>query len=110
MEHKRAAMLAKQRMQTQLAVTTKPVASEDSLEIMKAMKAVGATEEGDAVFGAEVNLRSQVQRVTIPPKYNMIGLRYHNKRFCSTNVVPFGTLKAANRDTSLGLRNLKWTY
>lgn len=45
-------MLAKQRMQTQVAVATKPVASEDSLEIMKAMKAMGATEEGDAVFGS----------------------------------------------------------
>lgn len=43
------------------AIASKPVASEDNFEL-KAMKAMGAMEEGDAVFGtgSEVNLDSQV--------------------------------------------------
>jgi hypothetical protein len=42
-------------------MASKPPPSEDNLEL-KAMKAMGAMEEGDAVFGsgAEVNLDSQV--------------------------------------------------
>lgn len=42
-------------------MTTKASAPDDNLEI-KAMKTMGAMEEGDAVFGsgAEVNLESQV--------------------------------------------------
>lgn len=42
-------------------MTTKKVSAPDDLEL-KAMKAMGAMEEGDAVFGsgAEVHLDSQV--------------------------------------------------
>lgn len=54
-------MLEEQQKRIQEAMASKPTPSEDNLEL-KAMKAMGAMEEGDAVFGsgAEVNLDSQV--------------------------------------------------
>lgn len=53
------AFLEEKRIRETMA--SKPVPSEHNLEL-KAMKAMGAMEEGDAVFGsgAEVNLDSQV--------------------------------------------------
>ena len=58
------AALGKQQKRIQEAMASKPTPAEDNFELkaMKAMKAMGAIEEGDAVFGsgAEVNLDSQV--------------------------------------------------
>lgn len=55
------AVLEEQQRRIQEAMASKPAPSEDNFE-MKAMKAMGAMEEGDALFGsgAEVNLDSQV--------------------------------------------------
>lgn len=60
-ERKRIAVLEEQQKRIQEAMASKPTPSEDNLEL-KVMKAMGAMEEGDAVFGsgAEVNLDSQV--------------------------------------------------
>ena len=54
-------VLEKQKKRIKEAMVSKPPAVEDNLEF-KAMKAMGAMEEGDAVFGskAEVNLDSEV--------------------------------------------------
>ncbi|XVF07778.1 hypothetical protein REPUB_Repub06bG0169100 [Reevesia pubescens] len=62
-ESKRMAFLEEQRRRVQEAMASKPTPSEDNFEL-KAMKAMGAMEEGDAVIGsgAEVNLDSQVYR------------------------------------------------
>lgn len=56
------AVLEEQQRRLQEAMAAKSaIQAEDNME-MKAMKAMGAMEEGDAVFGsgAEVNLESQV--------------------------------------------------
>lgn len=60
-ERKRIAVLEDQQRRIQEAMASKPTPSDDNFEL-KAMKAMGAMEEGDAVFGsgAEVNLDSQV--------------------------------------------------
>lgn len=61
-ERKRVAVLEEQQRRLQEAMAAKSATqAEDNME-MKAMKAMGAMEEGDAVFGsgAEVNLESQV--------------------------------------------------
>lgn len=54
-------MLEEQQRRVQQAMASKPIMTEDNFE-MKAIKVMGAMEEGDAVFGsgAEVNLDSQV--------------------------------------------------
>jgi len=62
LERKRVAVLEEQQRRLQEAMAAKSaIQAEDNME-MKAMKAMGAMEEGDAVFGsgAEVNLESQV--------------------------------------------------
>lgn len=61
-ERKREAVVIEQQRRIQEAITAKTNTPEDSMEL-KAMKAMGAMEEGDAVFGAgaEVTLDSQVQ-------------------------------------------------
>ncbi|KAJ4836326.1 hypothetical protein Tsubulata_019682 [Turnera subulata] len=58
---KRLAVLEEQQKRIQEAMAVKPPPSEENFEL-KAMKAMGAMEEGDALFGsgAEVNLDSQV--------------------------------------------------
>ena len=68
-ERKRITVLEEQKKRIQEAMASKPAPSEDNLEL-KAMKAMGAMEEGDAVLGsgAEVNLDSQV--------CDIIGLSY----------------------------------
>lgn len=56
------AVVKEQQRRIQEALASKPAApSEDNFEL-KAMKSMGAMEEGDAVFGSgsEVNLDSQV--------------------------------------------------
>lgn len=54
-------VLEKQKKRLKEAMVSKPAPAEDNLEL-KAMKVMGAMEEGDAVFGstAEVNLDSEV--------------------------------------------------
>ena len=71
-ERKRIAVLEEHKKRIQEAMASKPAPSEDNLEL-KAMKAMGAMEEGDAVLGsgAEVNLDSQV--------CDIIGLSYLKK-------------------------------
>lgn len=61
-ERKRKAIEMEQQMRTREAMTAKKVSQpEDNMEL-KAMRAMGAMDEGDAVFGAgsEVTLDSQV--------------------------------------------------
>jgi len=55
------AVMEEQQRRIQEAMASKPAPSEDNLEL-KAFKAMGAMEDGDAVFGsgAEVSLDSQV--------------------------------------------------
>lgn len=55
------AVLEEQQRRIKEAMSSKPALPADNLE-MKAVKVMGAMEEGDAVFGsgAEVNLDSQV--------------------------------------------------
>jgi hypothetical protein len=55
------AVIEEQQRRVQEAMASKPAPSEENLE-MKAFKAMGAMEDGDAVFGsgAEVSLDSQV--------------------------------------------------
>lgn len=59
------AVLEEQQRRMKEAMSSKRPATDDSFE-MKAVKAMGAMEEGDAVFGsgAEVNLDSQVLKFT----------------------------------------------
>lgn len=54
-------VVEKQKKRLKEAMVSKPAPVEDNLEF-KAMKAMGAMEEGDAIFGsnAEVNLDSEV--------------------------------------------------
>lgn len=58
---KRLVVLEKQKKRIKEAMDSKPAPVEDNFKV-KAMKAMGAMEEGDAVFGsnAEVNLDSEV--------------------------------------------------
>lgn len=60
-ERKREAVVAEHQRRIKEAMTAKKASAPDDLEL-KAMKAMGAMEEGDAVFGsgAEVHLDSQV--------------------------------------------------
>jgi len=65
LERKRMEVLEERQRWMQEAMASKPAPSEDNFE-MKAIKAMGVMEEGDAVFGtgAEVNLDSQVLHVS----------------------------------------------
>ncbi|TKY55966.1 Cactin protein [Spatholobus suberectus] len=60
-ERKRMAVKEEQQRRMQEVMASKPAPSKDNFE-MKAMKSMGAMEDGDAMFGsgAEVNLDSQV--------------------------------------------------
>ena len=74
-ERKRVAVLEEQQRRVQEALASRPVQStEDNFEL-KAMKAMGEMEEGDAVFGNndEVNLDSQVISFTQFFKYSPLG-------------------------------------
>ncbi|RRT82640.1 hypothetical protein B296_00019613 [Ensete ventricosum] len=63
-ERKREAVVIEQQRRIQEAIAAKTITPEDNMEL-KAMKAMGAMEEGDAVFGvgAEVTLDSQAFRI-----------------------------------------------
>lgn len=75
-------VLEKQKKRLKEAMASKPAPIEDNLEL-KAMKAMGAMEEGDAIFGsnAEVNLDSEVPRSlfisSLPTTVQFLERKYH---------------------------------
>ncbi|KAI4300384.1 hypothetical protein L6164_033770 [Bauhinia variegata] len=93
LERKRMAVLEENlQRRIQEAMASKPAPSEDNFE-MKAMKAMGAMEEGDAVFGsgAEVNLDSQVYwwhdkyRPRKPKYFNRVHTGYEWNKYNQTH-------------------------
>ncbi|XP_028789932.1 cactin [Neltuma alba] len=92
LERKRMAVLEEQQRRMQEAMASKPAPSEDNFE-MKAMKAMGAMEEGDALFGsgAEVNLDSQVYwwhdkyRPRKPKYFNRVHTGYEWNKYNQTH-------------------------
>ncbi|XP_050204957.1 splicing factor Cactin-like [Mercurialis annua] len=92
LERKRMAVLEEQQRRMQEAMASKPPLPEDNLEI-KAMKAMGAMEEGDASFGsgAEVNLDSQVYwwhdkyRPRKPKYFNRVYTGYEWNKYNQTH-------------------------
>ncbi|XP_050227716.1 splicing factor Cactin-like isoform X2 [Mercurialis annua] len=92
LERKRMAVLEEQQRRMQEAMASKPPLPEDNLEI-KAMKAMGAMEEGDALFrsGAEVNLDSQVYwwhdkyRPRKPKYFNRVHTGYEWNKYNQTH-------------------------
>ncbi|KAK6290184.1 hypothetical protein POUND7_001725 [Theobroma cacao] len=92
LERKRMAVLEEQQRRMQEAMAAKPTPSEDNFEL-KAMKAMGAMEEGDAVFGsgAEVNLDSQVYwwhdkyRPRKPKYFNRVHTGYEWNKYNQTH-------------------------
>ncbi|XWS43498.1 hypothetical protein CRYUN_Cryun16bG0109300 [Craigia yunnanensis] len=92
LERKRMAVLEEQQRRMQEAMATKPTPSEDNFEL-KAMKAMGSMEEGDAVFGsgAEVNLDSQVYwwhdkyRPRKPKYFNRVHTGYEWNKYNQTH-------------------------
>ncbi|XP_019435203.1 PREDICTED: cactin-like isoform X2 [Lupinus angustifolius] len=92
LERNRMAVLEEQRRRIQEAIASTPAAQEDNFE-MKAMKAMGAMEDGDAVFGsgAEVNLDSQVYwwhdkyRPRKPKYFNRVHTGYEWNKYNQTH-------------------------
>ncbi|KAE8717035.1 Cactin [Hibiscus syriacus] len=92
LERKRMAWLEEQQRRMQEALASKPAPSEDNFEL-KAMKSMGAMEEGDAVFGsgAEVNLDSQVYwwhdkyRPRKPKYFNRVHTGYEWNKYNQTH-------------------------
>lgn len=92
LERKRMAVLEEQQKRIQEAMAAKPPPAEDSFEL-KAMKAMGAMEEGDALFGsgAEVNLDSQVYwwhdkyRPRKPKYFNRVHTGYEWNKYNQTH-------------------------
>ncbi|KAJ7976862.1 cactin [Quillaja saponaria] len=92
LDRKRVAVVEEQRRRMQEAMASKPAPSEDNFEI-KAMKVMGAMEEGDAVFGsgAEVNLDSQVYwwhdkyRPRKPKYFNRVHTGYEWNKYNQTH-------------------------
>ncbi|KAK6943920.1 Cactin, C-terminal [Dillenia turbinata] len=92
LEKKRKAVLEEQQRRIKEAMASKPAASEDNLEL-KAIKAMGAMEEGDSVFGAgaEVNLDSQVYwwhdkyRPRKPKYFNRVHTGYEWNKYNQTH-------------------------
>ncbi|XP_022144570.1 cactin [Momordica charantia] len=93
LERKRMAVLEEQQRRIQEAMATKPpVPPEDNFEL-KASKAMGVMEEGDAVFGsgAEVNLDSQVYwwhdkyRPRKPKYFNRVHTGYEWNKYNQTH-------------------------
>ncbi|CAK9323113.1 unnamed protein product [Citrullus colocynthis] len=92
LERKRVAVLEEQQRRIQEAMATKPAPVEDNFEL-KASKAMGVMEEGDAVFGsgAEVNLDSQVYwwhdkyRPRKPKYFNRVHTGYEWNKYNQTH-------------------------
>uniref|UniRef100_A0A1J3K151 Splicing factor Cactin n=1 Tax=Noccaea caerulescens TaxID=107243 RepID=A0A1J3K151_NOCCA len=92
LEMKRMIVLEKQKKRLKEAMVSKPAPAEDNLEL-KAMKVMGAMEEGDAVFGsnAEVNLDSEVYwwhdkyRPRKPKYFNRVHTGYEWNKYNQTH-------------------------
>lgn len=92
LEMKRLAVVKEQQRRIQEALASKPAPPEDNFEL-KAIKAMGAMEEGDAVFGsgAEVNLDSQVYwwhdkyRPRKPKYFNRVHTGYEWNKYNQTH-------------------------
>ncbi|KAL5545984.1 hypothetical protein UlMin_005671 [Ulmus minor] len=92
LERNRMAVLEEQQRRIQEATVPKPAPAEENLEI-KALKTMGAMEEGDAVFGsgAEVNLDSQVYwwhdkyRPRKPKYFNRVHTGYEWNKYNQTH-------------------------
>ncbi|KAM7464301.1 hypothetical protein LguiA_032422 [Lonicera macranthoides] len=92
LERKRMNVLEEQQKRIQEAMASRPTPPEDNLEI-KAMKAMGAMEEGDALFGTsdEVNLDSQVYwwhdkyRPRKPKYFNRVHTGYEWNKYNQTH-------------------------
>ncbi|KAK7396621.1 hypothetical protein VNO78_17754 [Psophocarpus tetragonolobus] len=92
LERSRKAVLEEQRRRVQEAMASKPAPAEDNFE-MKAIKAMGDMEDGDAVFGsgAEVNLDSQVYwwhdkyRPRKPKYFNRVHTGYEWNKYNQTH-------------------------
>ncbi|GKV10196.1 hypothetical protein SLEP1_g21599 [Rubroshorea leprosula] len=92
LERKRMAVFEEQQRRMKEAMASKPTPSEDNFEL-KAMKVMGAMEEGDAVFGsgAEVNLDSQVYwwhdkyRPRKPKYFNRVHTGYEWNKYNQTH-------------------------
>ncbi|KAF3959919.1 hypothetical protein CMV_015320 [Castanea mollissima] len=92
LERNRIAVVKEQQRRMQEVLASKPAPAEDNLEL-KAMKAMGAMEEGDAVFGsgAEVNLDSQVYwwhdkyRPRKPKYFNRVHTGYEWNKYNQTH-------------------------
>ncbi|AEE27633.1 Cactin [Arabidopsis thaliana] len=92
LQMKRMIVLEKQKKRLKEAMDSKPAPVEDNLEL-KAMKAMGAMEEGDAIFGsnAEVNLDSEVYwwhdkyRPRKPKYFNRVHTGYEWNKYNQTH-------------------------
>ncbi|XP_027938055.1 cactin-like isoform X2 [Vigna unguiculata] len=92
LERSRKAVLEEQQRRVQEAMISKPAPSEDNFE-MKALKAMGDMEDGDAVFGsgAEVSLDSQVYwwhdkyRPRKPKYFNRVHTGYEWNKYNQTH-------------------------
>ncbi|KAM5559651.1 cactin [Rosa sericea] len=94
LERKRMAVLEEQQRRIQEAMASKPAPPpEDNFEMKAAMKAMGAMEEGDAIFGSgsEVNLDSQVYwwhdkyRPRKPKYFNRVHTGYEWNKYNQTH-------------------------
>ncbi|KAK9921106.1 hypothetical protein M0R45_029633 [Rubus argutus] len=94
LERKRMAVLEEQQRRIKEAMASKPAPPpEDNLEMKAAMKAMGAMEEGDAIFGSgsEVNLDSQVYwwhdkyRPRKPKYFNRVHTGYEWNKYNQTH-------------------------
>ncbi|CAN8314624.1 unnamed protein product [Cochlearia groenlandica] len=92
LEMKRKIVMEKQKKRLKEAMVSKPAPVEDNLEF-KALKAMGAMEEGDAIFGsnAEVNLDSEVYwwhdkyRPRKPKYFNRVHTGYEWNKYNQTH-------------------------
>ncbi|KAJ8754214.1 hypothetical protein K2173_002114 [Erythroxylum novogranatense] len=92
LERKRVAVFEEKQRRIREAMASKPPPPEDNFEL-KAMKAMGVMEEGDAVFGtgAEVNLDSQVYwwhdkyRPRKPKYFNRVHTGYEWNKYNQTH-------------------------
>ncbi|KAL6141867.1 hypothetical protein ACLB2K_060153 [Fragaria x ananassa] len=93
LERKRMAVLEEQQIRIKEAMASKPALPPEDIEMKAAMKAMGAMEEGDAIFGSnsEVNLDSQVYwwhdkyRPRKPKYFNRVHTGYEWNKYNQTH-------------------------
>ncbi|KAL6133512.1 hypothetical protein ACLB2K_065747 [Fragaria x ananassa] len=93
LERKRMAVLEEQQRRIKEAMASKPAPPPEDIEMKVAMKAMGAMEEGDAIFGSnsEVNLDSQVYwwhdkyRPRKPKYFNRVHTGYEWNKYNQTH-------------------------